>query len=311
MVRRRNSNNYNQVRGKSPVPLIIGILVIIFLVWYYLKQEEIDDKVAEWKSDFYKVFDDGKKSDTGPLLTEDIVLSPVDSVSDETSILHNDEPLLQISVAEEAREEPKGDKTQPLTKPSKDKVSVAKPEIKADDKKVGYRLKEFVGDNGKRGLKDMSTGNVVIEPQYDAIGHLDAKNTQYIPAKKGRWSGIIDINNRIVLPFEYEYIGEVKSGKYREVKKDSKYGLVSASTGKLLLPVEYDDLEVIGSSFFMIRKNGLYGCVNDRNEVIVPIIYKGYGYVYKGRNQSDIRIEFRDENGNPISFNTKGQLVRG
>ncbi len=310
MVRRRNNNTYNQVRGKSPVPLIIGILVIIFLASYYLKQEEIDDLVGEWKSDFYKVFEEEKKSDPEPLLAEDIALSPVDLGSDETSISRDDEPQIQISVAEEIREEPEEDKMQPLAKPSKDKVLAAKPEVKADEKKTEYRLKEFVGDNGKRGLKDITTGNVIIEAQYDDIGSLgDNKNTQYIPVKKGKWSGIIDQNNRIILPFEYDYIGDIQQGKYREVQKKSKYGLVSVSTGKLLLPAEYDDIQVVGPSFFMVRQNGLYGCVNDRNEVVVPITYKGYGYVRRGRNQADTRVEFREENGNTVSFNSKGQRV--
>ncbi len=51
--------------------------------------------------------------------------------------------------------------------------------------------------------------------------------------KNGKW-GMIDLNEKAIIPFEYDYKPEYKNGNY-QLSKDRKIGLVNRD-GKFLMP---------------------------------------------------------------------------
>jgi len=310
------ANNYNQGGGKSPIPLIIGILVIIFLGVYYIYKEPIDKKISSWKKDFENTFE--KKIE--PTLTP------------YTGITDNQEDSLTITPDyispdyEEASPQQNTESTQSEVIVSTNEIGIEKSVVtntksKNEDKKTTLpktekkaplNLKPFKGKNGKYGFMNASNEEILIEAQYDEYVRFENKNPSYIAVRKGERYGIINLENRIILPFIYN--GIYQTNGFWELKKNSGsrslYGLARISDAKVILPAEYEDIRFINSSFILVKKNGLYGCVNNNGEITVTLKYKGVeGYSYGGGNSNKARVDLIDEGGNTISFNKSGQIV--
>ena len=271
-----------------------------------------------------------------------------------------------------------------------------------------HKFERFVDqDNGKYGVKDLTTGKVLIEPAYDRIEKVrEGLQNPYIIVCRDKLWGVVNVNNEIVIPIEHTNINEYvhkrdeiyleldkkdingksvegyarmpegkivvpfKYGyvtratndyKYFEVRENtedrnsvgivdqndrlilpmeyttisttfkadgyaiiSKFypnpddgktyylnGLLRLSDGKIVVPVEYQDLEVIGPvSFIRVKKDGLYGCINDKNEVIVPFQkVTGIGSSSGSWDNSDNKVYFTLPNGESVAYNAKGQKV--
>lgn len=74
---------------------------------------------------------------------------------------------------------------------------------------------------GKVGLIN-TNGKIVIPTDYDEIGNLKGK---LICAKKGKW-GIIDYQNKVIIPFDYEAMN-LFSEKMALVSKNGKAGYIN------------------------------------------------------------------------------------
>ena len=86
------------------------------------------------------------------------------------------------------------------------------------------------------GLLDMN-GKVQIPFEYDKIRTVTPK---HIIAEKHGVLGIISRQNEIILPFRYGYIRYVDD--YYLISRYNKYGIVS-SDGKILTPIKYNDIK--------------------------------------------------------------------
>lgn len=52
--------------------------------------------------------------------------------------------------------------------------------------------------------------------------------------------------------------------------KGEKWGLISAETGKILLPFEYETAFTFNGDLALVRKKGFWGVINRKNEVVLP-----------------------------------------
>jgi hypothetical protein len=77
-----------------------------------------------------------------------------------------------------------------------------------------------------------------IGKNYDVI--YDWKN-QLFTVKKGTKYGLIDINNKVVLPCEYDSFWEESRNELGTLIKNKKYGVIT-SKGIVVIPCKYDDL---------------------------------------------------------------------
>src|ERR1700722_8691811 len=63
-----------------------------------------------------------------------------------------------------------------------------------------------------------------------------------------------------------------------KVMKDGKYGLVNQS-GKLFVPVQYDNIDVYTEGMAMVQKDNMSGFVNQSGQLVVPMQYEeAYNY---------------------------------
>ncbi len=132
-------------------------------------------------------------------------------------------------------------------------------------------------ETGRNGLLDKA-GQWVVKPRFSedfrAVTRFfyrdqldDADTTyHYDPATKT----IQRVDYTIADP-------EIYDGKYVKVihRVNGPKGIADATTGKIILPVEYDYIHFRDDQFWVLDKNGQSG-VKDRNfKIVLPIAYKG------------------------------------
>lgn len=113
--------------------------------------------------------------------------------------------------------------------------------------------------------------------------------------RDGKW-GAMDINQKTVIPFEYEGLGSARYNDYVRAKKNGKWGLIDKSN-KRKVPFEYEDIDVlirptdnIMGFFYKAQRNGKWGLVNEENKVLIPFDYEDIDET--GSLSDDIRVSF-------------------
>jgi hypothetical protein len=302
---------------------IYGILFIIIVlagIYYY---KPIIHQLNIWQEKASVLFD--KKAD---IEDEDILL--IEVVEDDTTTMQNIVTHTTIDVDSASADvidmqniieavspvvpdnTPTDHKseTPPLTKANTDQPQKT-PEIKTNKR----ALKSFTGNNRKYGFKDADTGEIIIEAQYDYYLRVPEKEkVSYLAVKKGNKYGIIDLNNQIITPFIYDNVDWIRYPNYWKVSQydqNRKYrtGLINASTAKICVPLEYDDLNIIGpASFILAKKNGLYGCIDNNNKITVPIKYNSYSTSTSSYELNN-SVTFYDQENNKFCFDRNGQVL--
>jgi len=98
-----------------------------------------------------------------------------------------------------------------------------------------YRTDDFK-DSNKRYILNLDFEEIGNE--YDVV--YDWKN-QLFTVKKGVKYGLIDINNKVVLPCEYDSFWETSRNELGTLIKNKKYGVIT-SKGIVVIPCKYDDV---------------------------------------------------------------------
>lgn len=113
-----------------------------------------------------------------------------------------------------------------------------------DQIKLEYQRK-FVADvettNGFKSFIINDKGQRISSNEYDEVDYLDYG---YLEVKKGNICGVIDYNDRIIVPFEYE----------------------NAS-----------DINTLTPNLFVVRKNGKEAIVNLNNQIVLDFLYDYIG----------------------------------
>ena len=133
-----------------------------------------------------------------------------------------------------------------------------------------FSLDEFIRikKDGLIGCIDKKNGNLIIEAVYDEIGYF--KNEHAISKKNGFY-GIINRNGEEVAPHVFDKVSFVFSNKYFGIKK-KKCTLYSIDGS--IINEYYDEMNVYGD-FLIVKKNGLWGVLDNLGNEIVACIYDG------------------------------------
>lgn len=123
---------------------------------------------------------------------------------------------------------------------------------------------------GNYGLVD-TAGKWLLSPMYQNIfRHVGLFHAQ----KNDKW-GFIDINDKVIIPFEYENndIGSlwIKDGLIC-AKKNGKWGCFN-HLGEVVVPFEYDNVASFYTKLGPLYKNGKWGFVDNTGKIVVPFIY--------------------------------------
>lgn len=120
-------------------------------------------------------------------------------------------------------------------------------------------------------------GQSVIAVQYDKplqkVGYIHSDSTAYFIACKDNLFGLIDINNKIVLPFQYKNIQPTFLYNTIELTTDEGKQLYNMTKKQLALNLFYDKSSV-SDRFLYLKRNGLETAVDCRHmQILFPFKY--------------------------------------
>ena len=91
--------------------------------------------------------------------------------------------------------------------------------------------------------------------------------------------GIINRDGKELIPIKYDYINNISSYKYKssfknryKAKLNGKFGHISKLDGSVIIPFEYDELDVVKLGYLKAKKNDKYGVINKNNDLKIKFI---------------------------------------
>lgn len=180
----------------------------------------------------------------------------------------------------------------------------------------GYAV--FEGEDGLLGAIN-AKGVVTTKPQFATIYRISQTNSALamFKNKSSDMSGVVDLaTGQIVVPANYYFTTYNYSDGYIIFKRSNKKGIMD-STGKEVFYDLYDDF----SSGFLedrawVKKDGKYGFIDKQGKLVIPIQYDNIGGFAEGmaRVQQNGKYGFLDKNGNtaiPFKFKNAGSFEMG
>ncbi len=174
-----------------------------------------------------------------------------------------------------------------------------------------YRFFKFfiVNKSGKFGMID-NTGQVILPFNYENIEPCFYDYNKRFIVRNNNLYGVIDINENIIIPIEYDEISNwVEYGPDEHfITKKGKKGLISRE-GKIVIPTVYDEILVDNSKLIKVGKNGLYGTINWKNEIVHPIEYEQILWEWPYLTNKALDTIYLKKNGKYFSTDTKGKVL--
>lgn len=146
---------------------------------------------------------------------------------------------------------------------------------------------------------------------YQVIHPIFYDHSKFIVKKENKF-GIVDLQNKILLPIIYDEISDwVEYGPEDRhiVNRNGKFGMVECKTFKEKIPVVYDFVFITRDKVF-VEKDNKYGIIDLNNNVLCPLKFDeikpslGYGF---GMSQSKI---FAKTGEKYYEINEKGKILR-
>ncbi len=115
--------------------------------------------------------------------------------------------------------------------------------------------------------------NWLISPQYEAVTKAFTEKVAGVVV--GGKVGFIDINNRFVIPPQFENVDDVHGFNMglSAVKKNGKFGFIN-KRGEFIIDPQFDYADNFKDNMLAtIKQDGKFGAINIRGEVVVPCKY--------------------------------------
>lgn len=113
-------------------------------------------------------------------------------------------------------------------------------------------------------------GEIVIPFTYNKLGNFKNRFAYYMSSQYG----LVDINNR-TLEAQWDWISDVDSNSIAIVKKKTQFGLMNVNE-QIILPCEYDYLTHCKDDIYLVVKNNLYGFFNSKEKCFVTSVEFNY-----------------------------------
>ena len=123
-------------------------------------------------------------------------------------------------------------------------------------------------------------------------------------------AGIIDYNNKVLIPFEYDEIEQYSGSSGYNVRKNGKAGFISFDGKRVVIPFEYDLISAwweYGPDAYYVKKDGKVGYLSlDGSKQLVPLMYEEIFYIADFLKSTDGEFLIVLQNGKygVLSFNS-------
>lgn len=139
----------------------------------------------------------------------------------------------------------------------------------------------------------------IIPPMYT---NIETFNDKYIVRVKYTY-GLADKKGKLIMPVEYEQIASL-SDTLLKFKKNSLWG-VATFDGKILIPPTYHELSTFNlSNFLTVSKGGLVGVITPTGQTIVEPQFDELGYFSSTMQSATFRFK-----GKWGALNTRGEVI--
>lgn len=129
-----------------------------------------------------------------------------------------------------------------------------------------------VGFKGKQGIMTI-LGKWILQPEYDTI---DTQSPEQWIVKKDNQVSLYTPKG-FILPFRFEDSNQLDSNWFA-VKENGKWGVYNKEKDQLTVPFVYEDIDYCygcntKGTYVFAQKDGKWGVVSFKNEVLVPFEY--------------------------------------
>lgn len=148
----------------------------------------------------------------------------------------------------------------------------------------GWDFSEGLGrvcsKNRKWGFVD-KTGATVIPFEYSSVSRF---NEGVAVVERNGSYGVINQCSNVVIPFSPDYIigyfhegiAEIEKEDLESFKLDGPKGFMDLS-GRIIVACQYEKVSGFHNGVGWIKDNGLWGCVNNAGDVVIPCRYNDFG----------------------------------
>ena len=135
--------------------------------------------------------------------------------------------------------------------------------------------------------------NYVIEP---------SDNTYIVGVRKECKYMVYDLNGNLLDTYD-GFINNWSGNAIFGVKKGGKWGYIDGY-GKVIIPLEYEEVRNFSEGLAAVRKDGKWGYINPKNEIVIPIEFtnKEVGFFKNGG------AEYYTDSGAGL-INLKGEII--
>lgn len=132
----------------------------------------------------------------------------------------------------------------------------------------------IVKKDKKKGVVNENGDEIVTLGTYDNID-THHYNANFLIVVKGNKSGLINNSGQVVLPLEYDKIGNayprfIEYGGITIIRKNDKIGAVDAS-GKIVIPVKYDNYESYFWDYIAFKLDGKTEIYDYKGNLMLPL----------------------------------------
>ncbi len=127
----------------------------------------------------------------------------------------------------------------------------------------------IVTKDGKEYLIN-TEGFYIGDSPYDRIFACDKAG--YYIVEKDEKCKVINRNGRSIFKKNYQYVNDIHNENYLCVELDGKYGVIDYDEN-IVIPFEYDDNIYDWDGYLYTKQNNREGILNYDNEIVVPFLY--------------------------------------
>ncbi|MCS6795980.1 MAG: WG repeat-containing protein [Raineya sp.] len=151
-------------------------------------------------------------------------------------------------------------------------------------------MAERLVQNKKVGYQDLKEKKLVIPCEYED-GETYAVGNNVAVKKNGKW-GLINEQNQVIVPFEYEMIYST-CGSTTSAQKNGKWGVIDITNNQIILPFEF---EATGKVFIekILSLQDESHTFSIKNPLIAVKLNGKWKFINKEQENTLIRYHFED-----------------
>ncbi len=144
----------------------------------------------------------------------------------------------------------------------------------------GIEKSIVIEKNGKKGLVNPSTGEIVVPAEYTEISALSKKYEDgYIVKNADNKVGLIAADKRIIFNAKYDEIKNVNGNNYYVVVENGTQEVVNKN-GEIVLNTGFNTIEEISLENFVITLNGKYSVIDRTGATLISPEYDNLKYAF-------------------------------